>query len=116
MSTAVQAAPEARRESAPASAARIVTDGKFLRSGDDRFLVKGVTYGTFAPDANGHQFPPAGQVADDFRLMAQLGINTVRVYTPPSVELLDEAARRGLRVMVGVPWSQHVAFLDDGKL
>src|SRR6185369_1575762 len=30
--------------------------------------------------------------------------------------LLDEAARQGLRVMVGLPWSQHVAFLDDRRL
>ncbi len=48
--------------------------------------------------------------------MAELGINTVRVYTPPRRDLLDEAARHGLRVMVGLPWSQHVAFLDDRKL
>ena len=45
--------------------------------------------------------------------MAELGINTVRIYTPPRRDLLDEAARHGLRVMVGLPWSQHVAFLDD---
>ena len=48
--------------------------------------------------------------------MAALGINTVRIYTPPRRELLDEAARHGLRVMVGLPWSQHVAFLDDRAL
>ena len=87
-----------------------------MRAGDERFLVKGVTYGTFAPDAEGYQFPPAQQIARDFRLMAEFGINTVRVYTPPRRELLDEAARLGLRVMVGLPWSQHVAFLDDGRL
>ena len=45
--------------------------------------------------------------------MAALGINTVRLYTPPRLDLLDEAGRHGLRVMVGLPWSQHVAFLDD---
>lgn len=116
MSTAVQAVPDFRRDTAPAPAARIVADGKFLRAGDDRFLIKGVTYGTFAPDADGYQFPAAQQIADDFRLMADFGINTVRVYTPPRRELLDEAARRGLRVMVGLPWSQHVAFLDDRRL
>ena len=48
--------------------------------------------------------------------MAELGINTVRTYTPPRHDLLDEAARHGLRVMVGLPWSQHVAFLDDRAL
>src|SRR5205814_2302412 len=44
------------------------------------------------------------------------GINTVRTYTPPRRDLLDAAAREGLRVMVGLPWSQHVAFLDDRSL
>ena len=48
--------------------------------------------------------------------MAELGINTVRTYTPPRRDLLDEAARCGLRVMVGLPWSQHVAFLDNRSL
>ena len=116
MSTAVQADSEVRRETRPASTARIVTEGKFLRAGDDRFLVKGVTYGTFAPDAQGYQFPSLQQAAADFRQMASLGVNTVRTYTPPRRELLDAAAREGLRVMVGLPWSQHVAFLDDRAL
>jgi GT2 family glycosyltransferase/DNA-binding beta-propeller fold protein YncE len=116
VSTAVHADSEVRRETRPASAARIVTDGKFLKAGDERFLVKGVTYGTFAPDAQGYQFPPLQQIAADFRQMAALGINTVRTYTPPRHDLLEAAAAEGLRVMVGLPWSQHVAFLDDRAL
>jgi GT2 family glycosyltransferase len=116
VSTAVQSDLEVRRDTTLASAARIVGDGKFLRAGDERFLIKGVTYGTFAPDATRYQFPSAAQIADDFALMASLGINTVRTYTVPRRELLDEAARRGLRVMVGLPWSQHVAFLDERHL
>ena len=116
VTTALQAHLEIRRGRAPVSDARLVGDGKFLRAGDDRFLIKGVTYGTFAPDAAGCQYPGPQQVAEDFRLMAELGINTVRTYTVPRMDLLDEAARQGLRVMVGLPWSQHVAFLDDRRL
>jgi GT2 family glycosyltransferase len=116
VSTAFQADPELLRARTPASAGRVMADGKFLRVGDERFLIKGVTYGTFAPDADGHQFPSARQIAEDFRLMASVGINTVRTYTPPSRKLLDEAGANGLRVMVGLPWSQHVAFLDDRRL
>ena len=116
MSTAVQFEADVRCDPGPATASRIVAEGKFLRAGDERFLVKGVTYGTFAPDARGDQFPPAKQIAEDFRLMTSLGINTVRLYTPPRREILDEAARHGLRVMVGLPWSQHVAFLDHRRL
>jgi len=93
-----------------------VTDGKFLKAGAERFLVKGVAYGTFAPDADGYQFPSIRTVAADFRQMADLGINSVRTYTPPRRDLLDAAAQEGLRVMVGLPWSQHVAFLDDRAL
>jgi len=100
----------------PAASARIATDGKFLRLGEERFLVKGVTYGTFAPDADGDQFPQLSRIADDFRLMSSLGLNSVRTYTAPRRDVLDEAGRRGLHVMVGLPWSQHVAFLDDRKL
>ena len=117
MSTAVQARVlDPREDRAPISAVRVAADGKFLLAGTERFLVKGVTYGTFAPDAQGYQFPAPSQVAEDFRQMACLGINTVRTYTPPRIDLLDEAARCGLRVMVGVPWSQHVAFLDNRRL
>ena len=90
--------------------------GKFLHVGDDRYLIKGVAYGTFAPDAAGYQFPASEQVAADFELMSQFGFNTVRTYTVPGRDVLDEAARHELRVFAGVPWSQHVAFLDDAKL
>ena len=100
----------------PPGYARVRADGKFLQVAASRFLVKGVTYGTFAPDADGYQFPSRERVAEDFRLMASLGINTVRTYTAPRLDLLDEAASNGLRVMVGLPWSQHVAFLDDSRL
>ena len=114
MSTAVQAVPVSR--AAAIAEARVFAEGKFLHADGQRLLVKGVTYGTFAPDSDGFQFPPVQQIAKDFGLMAGLGVNTVRVYTPPRRELLDAAAEHGLRVMVGLPWSQHVAFLDDRKL
>ena len=116
MTTALQARVEIREDRQPLSGAHLAADGKFLRAGDDRFLIKGVTYGTFAPDAAGNQFPKPQQIATDFRMMAELGINTVRTYTAPGLDLLDEAARQGLRVMVGLPWSQHVAFLDNRRL
>ena len=117
MSTALHPSSEIGRDLAPAPVSSVVkTDGKFLRVGGERFFVRGVTYGTFAPDSEGYQFPEAPRIAQDFALMRHYGINTVRVYTPPRQELLDEAARQGLRVMVGLPWSQHVAFLDDRRL
>ena len=97
------------------SAHRIQRHGKFLFAGAEKFLPKGVSYGTFAPDARGDQFPALSQVRADFTQMRTLGVNTVRTYTVPGPDILDAAADAGLRLMVGLPWSQHVAFLDDAQ-
>jgi GT2 family glycosyltransferase len=86
--------------------------GKFLYAGDEKLWVKGVTYGTFRPDADGIDYPGLEVIRRDFAAMAAAGINAVRVYTVPPRSLLDEAQRHGLYVMVGLPWEQHIAFLD----
>jgi GT2 family glycosyltransferase/sugar lactone lactonase YvrE len=112
--SAIIMAPATDRAHSLTHPARV--DGKFLRVDGRRFLVKGVAYGTFAPDATGAQFPPAWRVDQDFAQMAAAGLNTVRVYTMPSRALLDQAAEHGLRVMIGMPWAQHIAFLDDQAL
>ncbi len=89
--------------------------GKFLFVGDDKLYVRGVTYGTFRPGENGDEFPLPKVVDYDFAQMTASGINAVRTYTVPPRWLLDAAQRHGLRVMVGLPWEQHVAFLDDPR-
>ncbi|HEY2015124.1 MAG TPA: glycosyltransferase, partial [Bryobacteraceae bacterium] len=96
----------------PAAVARVTAAGKFLIAGNGKFHVKGVTYGTFRPCEDGSQFPAREIVDHDFRLMAANGINSVRTYTPPPIWLLDLAKHYGLYVMVGLPWEQHIAFLD----
>src|SRR5262245_13617658 len=95
---------------------RPFVSGKFMHLTAGRFLVQGVSYGTFAPAGDGALFPAAECVARDFRGSAELGANTVRTYTPPPLSVLDEAATCGLRVIVGLPWTQHVAFLDDARM
>jgi GT2 family glycosyltransferase len=97
----------------PAIAQRPHVRGKFLFVGDRTFWVRGVTYGTFRPDSAGAEFPAPAVVEADFRAMAAAGVNCVRLYVVPPGWLLDLAASCGLRVMVGLPWEQHVAFLDD---
>jgi GT2 family glycosyltransferase len=87
--------------------------GKFLFDGDAKLYVRGVTYGTFAPGPDGTGYPVPSVVDADFQQMAANGINAVRTYTVPPRWLLDVALRRGLRVMVGLPWEQHVAFLEE---
>jgi beta-galactosidase/beta-glucuronidase len=102
---------DVRGEVTSGRAGRPRVDGKFLSVGERRFLIKGVAYGTFAPDGDGAQFPDAGRIDQDLAAMAAAGINTVRTYTPPTDVLLDTAARHGLRVMAGLAWPQLIAFL-----
>jgi O-antigen biosynthesis protein len=87
--------------------------GKFFFVGEKKHFVRGVTYGPFPKGSHGAQFPDYAVVDTDFALMAEAGINTVRVFTVPPVWLLDAADQAGLKLLVGLPWSQHIAFLDS---
>jgi glycosyltransferase involved in cell wall biosynthesis len=91
-------------------------EGKFFFAGTAKLYLKGVTYGPFPVGADGTQFPAPARVHQDFSLMTKAGINTVRVFTVPPVWLLDIAAENGLRVLAGIPWSQHVTFLDSADI
>ncbi len=95
----------------PAAAIRV--SGKFFFAGQRKHFVKGVTYGTFRTGSHGAPFPEPAVVDRDFALMSEAGINTVRVFTVPPLWLLDAAQEVGLRVLVGLPWPQHITFLDS---
>lgn len=90
--------------------------GKFLFSGDEKLYLRGVTYGPFHPNEDGCLYHDPNTVERDFSLMVKHGINAVRTYTVPPTWLLDAAWRNGLWVMVGIPWEQHITFLDDPKV
>jgi glycosyltransferase involved in cell wall biosynthesis len=92
---------------------RVRVDGKFLRVGSEKFWVKGATYGPFRPQASGVHLPDTRQIDADFRQLAELGANTIRVYHVPPRWLLDMAGAHGLKVFVDVPWSKHRCFLDS---
>lgn len=96
-------------------APRPTVAGKFFLAGDQKVYIRGVTYGTFRPSRGGGEpaFPAPEIVERDLALMAANGVNAVRVYSVPPRWLLDLAARHGLWVMVGIPWEQHIAFLDE---
>ena len=89
--------------------------GKFIFVGQEKFYIRGATYGTFCPDAEGNEFPTPDRVEADFALMAASGINALRTYTPPPGWLLDAAQQHGLRLMVGLPVERDSGFLDYRK-
>src|SRR5512133_698685 len=103
-------------EPAAAPNPRIKVDGKFFRAGSEKFYVKGLAYGPFAPNAAGQPFASPEQTAADFKLIRECGANVVRVYYVPARWFLDLALEHGLRVLVDIPWSKHLCFLDDPAL
>lgn len=111
--SAAAAALIERRVETAQSDERLRVGGKFLFRGDEKLFLRGVTYGPFAPDSGGTQFPAASTVRHDFTLMRELGANCLRTFTPPPAWLLDLAFEHDLGVLVGLPWTQHVCFLDQ---
>ena len=101
---------------APGEPARPQVAGKFLYRGGEKLYLRGVTYGTFRSNLDGEHLPQRDVVRRDFAAMRRAGVNTVRTYTTPPEWLLDEAADAGLLVLAGLPWEQHVAFLESGPL
>lgn len=95
---------------------RIRVRAKFFFEGDKKFFIKGVTYGPFAPDADGEHFGNPEKLANDLGLMRMAGINLVRIYYVPPRWFLDACAASGIRVLVTIPWAEHIEFLNNGKI
>src|SRR5262245_55081665 len=108
---------EASERSLPISAdkraARVSVDGKFFRLTEEKFNVKGVTYGPFASNAENEMFPSREQTALDLAQIRELGGNVLRLYHVPSRWFLDLAAEQDLKVLIDVPWPKHLCFLDS---
>src|SRR5947209_8501017 len=94
---------------------RPCVQGKFIFCGSEKMYIRGVTYGPFHPDVDGGEYHSPDVVERDFAQMAANNLNAIRTYTVPPRWLLDAAQQHGLRVMVGLPWEQHIAFLDSKK-
>src|ERR1700730_8839971 len=105
-----------RRAQSAGSRPRLEVRGKFFFAGDEKVPLRGVTYGPFAPDAEGYRFPAREVVERDLALITELGANCLRLFTPPPRWLLDLAAERNLWVLVGIPWAEHVCFLDSAEI
>ncbi|MBS0659199.1 MAG: glycosyltransferase [Verrucomicrobia bacterium] len=95
---------------------RIRARAKFLFEGEKKWFLKGITYGPFKPDANGDYVGTPERVRTDLAQMQELGINTLRVYHVPPAWFLDCAKAAGMRVLISIPWAEHVHFLNDKRI
>ncbi len=89
---------------------RVRVVGRDLWLGAAPFRVRGVSYGSFLPRGDGEPFPEPERLRRDLESMRAAGLNTVRTYAVPPVDLLDRAAELGLHVLVGLhyeDWRYH---------
>ena len=110
-----EAEPAVAFPTTPHAFARARAEGKFLFAGSEKLYVRGVTYGTFRPDADGHEYPPPATVNRDFELMARHGFNAVRTYTAPPRWLLDLAQKHGLRLLIGLGGERSIGYVCEGR-
>ena len=94
----------------------MTVDGKFFRLGGEKFFIKGVSYGPFAPTLESGTFASPEQTARDFTQIRELGANLVRVYHVPPRWFLDLAAEHKLKLLIDIPWNKHLCFLETFRL
>src|SRR5271154_5597612 len=99
-----------------AAMARLVARGKYIFDGEDKFYARGVSYGPFQPNSRSERYPEPERAADDFALMREMGANVIRTYVSPPDWMFELAARNELKLMVGIPWPFHMAFLDSSEM
>ena len=109
--------PETLAPSAPpAPLLPIRARAKFFFEGDRKWFIKGVTYGPFAPDEAGDFVGDPEKARQDFTLMQELGANLLRIYHVPPRWFLDLAREFRLRVLISLPWAEHVEFLNNSRI
>lgn len=92
---------------------RVFVGGKWLRVEEAKWLMRGVCYGPFKPNSEGAPFPEDEALRRDFAHIQRLGFNTVRLYELPTTQVLHAAEAHELRLLCGIPWTDHVDFLRD---
>ena len=114
MSDAIAPIPTADLFAPPLLPIRV--QAKFFFEGENKWFIKGVTYGPFAPDAAGDFVGDPEKAHRDFTLMSAVGINLLRIYHVPPKWFLDLARKFRLRVLISIPWAEHIEFLNNRKI
>jgi exo-beta-1,3-glucanase (GH17 family) len=107
--------PSPSNDLTPASSRRLMAAGKFfqIRGQEETFHLHGICYGPFAPNSRGLAFPEPERLSADLKQIASLGFNTVRLYELPDETVLKAANEQHLRLICGIPWTDHIDFLDQ---
>ena len=89
---------------------RPVAAGQFFRRDGKLWTMHGLTYGPFF---GADSLPVPERAETDLDMIAAWGANTIRLFTAPPEWFLDLCGARGLSVVTGVAWTDHVDFLSS---
>lgn len=84
---------------------RVEVEGRHLRLNGERFVVRGTTYGHFAPRADGARYPGGVDLRADFEAIVAMGLNTIQTVDVPPADLFAAATEFDLRVLVGLDYA-----------
>ncbi|MDZ4288525.1 MAG: glycosyltransferase, partial [Prosthecobacter sp.] len=105
--------PQPSPDSPPAAGpAGLRVAGKFFRRGAEKVFLNGVSYGPFRSNERGEPFPEEVRLKADLAHIRALGFNLVRLYELPSTLFMAIAEELGLSLLVSIPWTDHVDFLQ----
>lgn len=98
------------------TSSRVTIGAKFFFTGEQKFVLQGVTYGPFEPQSpDGPHLPNPNRVREDFEKMSAVGFNVLRLYHSPPAWFVDLAAEFNLKIITTIPWPLRGLFLDDRK-
>ena len=113
MPAGLSSSPDVSNAAAAAATSlpRIRATGKFLEAGSEKCFLHGATYGPFGPAGLNGGLPEPATAARDLDAMKAWGANVLRLYHPPPEWFIDLCTARQLRLVVSIPWADHVDFL-----
>ena len=87
---------------------------KFFFEGDRKWFIKGVTYGPFAPDADGRFRGRPGEGAARFRHDARTRHQSAaRLSHPAALVARSWRASMACACSISIPWAEHIEFLNN---
>lgn len=88
------------------SGMRLEVEGKFFRRGDQRWLIKGVSYGPFD-----RPLESSDAVRRDLARIKEWHFNALRLHEAPRLSFFELCREIGLDVFVTIPWDKDSDFL-----
>jgi hypothetical protein len=100
----------------PCIAEPIAVRAKFFFESDDKWFLKGTTYGPFKPNEQGDLISTPERARNGLRADARNGAEPHSPLSCSAAVAPRPCGEHGLRALISIPWTQHVEFLNSRRL